>query len=143
MSEQSLAALRTALDERLEMLAEIGESDPQGIGVDHVELRRIGENTGVEELAARICTSEEWERLQRPDRSDRQTCARALTTKEACAKALGTGISEELEWQELEISRLSDRPFRVQCGRHSDRKLYASSGLEEGLAFAVAATFEN
>lgn len=138
----ALHALRQQLEERLSALADIDESEPNGVGVDHIELERIGEHTEVEKIAKTICTPDELERMERPDRSERERVARALSVKEACAKALGTGFSEQLDWTDLEIPRVSSRPFRVHCDRRFDAKIYAASAVSDGRAIAVAATFE-
>lgn len=142
MATKTFENVRRLLAARLEQMTEIGEGSPQGVGVDHIELERVGKNAPVADIADTLASDAEWERLRRDDTPARETCARILTIKEACSKALGTGISEELAWTDLEIPRVSARPFRVRFSRFSRRNLYAISGVADERAFAAAAVFE-
>jgi len=134
-------ALDEALDSALRELDHLGEGEPDGLGIDHVSADRFGENSSVETVVERIATEREWDRLERPDYEDRQIAARLFSVKEAASKALGTGISEELSWTDLAVPRLAERPFRVQCERYDDLRIYAASLLVRGTAVAAAATF--
>lgn len=133
--------LDAALDSALQALDHLGEGEPDGLGIDHIEVGRIGEHAPVDDVVERITSEKEWDRLERPDYETAQIAARILSVKEACAKALGTGISGNLAWEDLAVPRLAERPFRVQCDRYGDLRLYAASALVDGIAVSAAATF--
>jgi len=133
--------LAAALDSALQALDHLGEGEPDGLGIDHIEVDRLGDGAPVEDVVDRIASEKEWDRLERPDFETSEIAARILSVKEACAKALGTGISGGLGWEHLAVPRLAERPFRVQCDRYGDLRLYAASALVSGVAVSAAATF--
>src|SRR5262245_38431704 len=83
-----------------------------GIGSDLVDIRRIErtlERHG-ERFLARIFTDTERARAER--RANRvETYAKRFAAKEACAKALGTGLRQGVFWRDMGVANLpSGRP---------------------------------
>jgi holo-[acyl-carrier protein] synthase len=78
-----------------------------GIGSDICDIRRIAkslERFG-DRFTQRIFT--EGERMKADGRLRRaETYARRFAAKEACAKALGTGIAKGVFWKEMEVVNL-------------------------------------
>ncbi len=78
-----------------------------GIGSDICDIRRIAnslERFG-ERFTHRIFT--EGERAKAEGRATRaETYARRFAAKEACAKALGTGINRGVFWRDMEVVNL-------------------------------------
>lgn len=79
-----------------------------GIGVDIVQVKRVQEvlSRNGEAFLHRILTPREVERLRHRKRRIAETVAGRFSAKEACSKALGTGIGEALSFHDMEI--LSD-----------------------------------
>ena len=133
--------LDRALRSAFEALDHLGEGEPDGIGVDHLELDALGTSEALERTVEETTSEEEWERLERPDFSTPEILGRARTAKRAAAKALGVRIPEDLEWTELTVPRLAERPFRVRYDRYGETRIYVASILVEGTALAAAARF--
>lgn len=86
-----------------------------GIGIDLLEterMRRALERSG-ERFVARVFTVDEaaYCRLQR--RPEQRFAAR-FAAKEALLKALGTGWSRGIGWQEVEVVRASGHPPQIR-----------------------------
>jgi holo-[acyl-carrier protein] synthase len=78
-----------------------------GIGSDICDIRRIAQSLERfgERFTQRIFT--EKERMKAEGRLTRaETYARRFAAKEACAKALGTGIAHGVFWREMEVVNL-------------------------------------
>ncbi len=78
-----------------------------GIGSDLADIRRIETtlNRYGERFLARVFTEIERDKSER--QKDRAACyARRWAAKEACAKALGTGLSMGVAWGEMGVSNL-------------------------------------
>ncbi len=93
-----------------------------GLGVDLVEVGRVArvlERHG-ERFLKRILTPEE--RLFVSKRAEpAQRVAAFFAAKEACLKALGTGL-RGISWQEIEVGhKPSGKPFLVLKGRAQER----------------------
>ncbi|MFL5211997.1 MAG: holo-ACP synthase [Microvirga sp.] len=89
-----------------------------GIGSDLCDIRRIGrsiERFG-ERFTGRIFT--EGERRRSDRRAARaESYARRFAAKEACAKALGTGIRSGVWWRDMGVVNMpSGRPTRKRTG---------------------------
>ncbi len=91
-----------------------------GLGNDLVDIRRIEKTLrrSEERFLARVFTS--WERdraLRRKEsgiRAYASVLAKYFAAKEACSKALGTGISEGVSWQGMGVMSLpSGKPTMV------------------------------
>ena len=94
-----------------------------GIGSDLVDVRRI-ERVIVrhgERFLARIFTATERSRADR--RTDRfETYAKRFAAKEACAKALGTGLRAGVFWRDMGVVNLpSGRPTMELTGGACNR----------------------
>ncbi len=90
-----------------------------GSGIDLVEIERIAQSVERygERFLRRIYTENEISYCQRK-RSSAESFAARFAAKEAGAKALGTGISRGVTWQELQVQRLpGGRPILVLRGR--------------------------
>jgi holo-[acyl-carrier protein] synthase len=89
-----------------------------GIGSDLVDVQRIERVIGRhgERFLARIFTATERARAER--RADRvETYAKRFAAKEACAKALGTGLSAGVFWRDMGVVNLpSGRPTMELSG---------------------------
>jgi holo-[acyl-carrier protein] synthase len=77
----------------------------KGIGTDLIELERI-EAIGVKRLARRILTERELSLKPEQPGREMEYIAGRFAAKEAISKALGTGISRECSFMDIEI--LSD-----------------------------------
>jgi holo-[acyl-carrier protein] synthase len=93
-----------------------------GLGTDLVEIERIRrsvERFG-EQFIVRIYTAGEIAYCTRKKNSAESFAAR-FAAKEAGAKALGTGISRGVSWQELEVGREpGGRPTLLLHGRAAE-----------------------
>ena len=77
-----------------------------GLGSDLVDIRRIERtlNRFGERFIARIFTEEERQKAERRTESVRaSTYAKRFAAKEACAKALGTGIRAGVFWRDMGV----------------------------------------
>ena len=117
--DEAVRAMRAAMDEgRAQVRGMI-----LGIGSDLCDIRRIEhslERFG-DRFTHRIYT--EGERAQeRPPRRPRASYARRFAAKEACAKALGTGLSQGVFWRDMEVVNLpSGRPTMRLTGGALER----------------------
>jgi len=83
-----------------------------GIGSDVTDIRRIEKVIGRhgERFLARIFTDVERSRAERRAKSS-ATYAKRFAAKEACAKALGTGMRKGVWWRDIGVVNLpSGRP---------------------------------
>lgn len=82
-----------------------------GIGTDLCEIERIDEvlKRQGDKFRNRICTKEE-QKLAAARSDAARFYAGRFVAKEACAKALGTGITDRVRWHDIEI--LADRRGR-------------------------------
>lgn len=78
----------------------------KGIGIDIIELSRIGELISRQtKFADRILTPTEKQRFEDlPERRKVEFLAGRFAAKEAFAKAVGTGIGRELSFLDIEIA---------------------------------------
>ena len=94
-----------------------------GIGTDLMEIARIADSIERfgDRFLQRVFTPGEIEYCTRKKNSAESFAAR-FAAKEAGAKALGTGISRGVGWQELEITRNpGERPMLTLKGRAAER----------------------
>ncbi len=99
-----------------------------GIGTDLCDIRRIEktlERFG-DRFRNRVFTPIEQrkaaERQGRGANSSAGTYAKRFAAKEACSKALGTGLSMGMRWTEMGVvNRLSGQPTLKLSGRAADR----------------------
>ena len=94
-----------------------------GVGTDLMEIARIDESIARfgQRFLTRIYTPGEIAFCQRKKNAAESFTAR-FAAKEAAAKALGTGISRGVGWQEIEVvRRQGERPEIVFHGRAAER----------------------
>src|ERR1043166_9270490 len=97
-----------------------------GTGSDLIDIRRVAkviERHG-ERFLGRIFTDIERAKAERRAKSDRMvvaTYAKRFAAKEACAKALGTGIRQGVWWRDMGVVNLpSGRPTMKMTGGAAD-----------------------
>ncbi len=94
-----------------------------GVGSDLCDIRRIQDSLDRfdERFTHRLYTDIERARSER--KQDRAASyAKRFAAKEACAKALGTGISRGVFWRDMGVSNLkSGQPTLVLTGGAADR----------------------
>jgi len=84
-----------------------------GIGSDLIDIRRIEKTLARhgERFVARCFTATERARAERRRRDRAATYAKRFAAKEACAKALGTGMRAGVFWRDMGVVNLpSGRP---------------------------------
>ncbi len=118
-----------------------------GIGTDLIEVERITrslERFG-EQFLRRVYTAGEIAYCQARKKSSSESFAARFAAKEAGAKALGTGISRGVGWQELEVTRRPGQAPQIRLhGRAAEiaaalgiQRLSLSLTHTRGLAMAV------
>ena len=93
-----------------------------GLGADLAEIGRIEKSIARfgDRFLARIYTPAEIAYCARK-KSSAESFAARFAAKEAGAKALGTGISRGVSWQEFEVGReLSGKPILCLSGRAAE-----------------------
>ena len=95
-----------------------------GIGNDLIDIRRIEktlERFG-ERFVERIYTEEERSRAERRPFARAATYAKRFAAKEACAKALGTGLRDGVFWRDMRVANLpSGQPTLTLSGGAAER----------------------
>ncbi|MFT3726871.1 MAG: holo-ACP synthase [Terricaulis sp.] len=90
-----------------------------GIGNDIIDIRRI-ENTLArfgDRFTLRIYTELERRRAERRPNQRAATYAKRFAAKEACAKALGTGLKRGVFWRDMGVANLpSGQPTMALTG---------------------------
>ena len=90
-----------------------------GIGNDLIDIRRVEktlERFG-ERFTNRIFTEEERRRAERRPFNRAATYAKRFAAKEACAKALGTGLRQGVFWRDMKVANLpSGQPTLTLTG---------------------------
>ncbi len=121
----------------------------RGIGTDIVQIKRI--TTAVERqqaFAARILTANELIQFEAA-REPARMLAKRFAAKEACLKALGTGLAKGLSWQDIEITHTEmGQPLLVLSGAAKARadalgvqqaEVSISDEMDYAIAFVVLA----
>jgi len=118
----------------------------QGIGVDLVKIERIDSSLKKygSRFAERILSSNELTEFKR-SANPSNFLAKRFAVKEAVAKAMGTGFSKGLRWQDIELAHLeSGQPIAVLLGKAKQKneenktKIHISLTDEVGLVTAFA-----
>ncbi len=94
-----------------------------GLGTDITEIERIEKSVARfgQRFLHRVFTASEIAYCQRK-KSSAESLAARFAAKEAGAKALGTGISRGVSWQEIEVRREpGQRPTLHLSGRAAER----------------------
>jgi holo-[acyl-carrier protein] synthase len=95
-----------------------------GIGTDLIEIERVQASIDRfgDRFLARLFTPGEIAYCVRKKKGSTESFAARFAAKEAGAKALGTGISRGISWQEFEVRRQpGERPMLHLSGRAADR----------------------
>ena len=95
-----------------------------GLGSDLSDIRRVQKSLDRfgERFLARLFTPGEIAYCQHKRKNSTESFAARFAAKEAGAKALGTGISRGISWQELEVRRQpGERPTLHLSGRAAER----------------------
>ncbi len=90
-----------------------------GIGTDLVQIPRIEQTLARfgERFILRVYTNTERERAERRPEQRAATYAKRFAAKEACAKALGTGLSKGVFWRDMGVCNLqSGAPTMMLTG---------------------------
>jgi holo-[acyl-carrier protein] synthase len=111
-----------------------------GIGSDLVDVRRIEQviDRHGERFLARIFTATERARAER--RADRfETYAKRFAAKEACSKALGTGMRAGVFWRDMGVVNLSSgRPtMRLTGGALKRLQSITPKGCEARIDLSI------
>jgi holo-[acyl-carrier protein] synthase len=95
-----------------------------GVGTDLMEIARIAQSIERfgDRFLERVFTPGEIAYCLRKKKGAAESFAARFAAKEAGAKALGTGISRGVTWQELEVTRSPGRPPHLELsGRAAER----------------------
>lgn len=90
-----------------------------GVGTDTIDIRRIERSLDRfgERFVTRIFTELERSRAERRPTLRAATYAKRFAAKEACAKALGTGLKRGVFWRDMGVANLpSGQPTMVLTG---------------------------
>jgi len=112
-----------------------------GIGSDLVDIRRIDKvlDRHGERFLARVFTATEQARAERRGEGRGATYAKRFAAKEACAKALGTGLRAGVFWRDMGVVNLpSGRPTMKLTGGALERlKAITPAGHEARIDVTV------
>jgi holo-[acyl-carrier protein] synthase len=97
-----------------------------GVGSDLTDIRRIESALARfgDRFVNRLFTEEEKRRAERRDHARVASYAKRFAAKEACAKALGTGIKRGVFWRDMGVSNLAS----------GQPTLHLTGGAEQRLA---------
>jgi holo-[acyl-carrier protein] synthase len=116
-----------------------------GVGSDLIDIRRVGEviERHGERFLERIFTDEERAKAARRSKSDKMvvaTYAKRFAAKEACSKALGTGIRRGVWWRDMGVINLpGGRPTMLLTGGALARlKALTPAGFEAQIDLSIA-----
>jgi holo-[acyl-carrier protein] synthase len=95
-----------------------------GIGSDVIDIRRVEKTLARfgERFTHRVYTEKERMRAERRPRDRAATYAKRFAAKEACSKALGTGIRRGVFWRDMGVANLaSGQPTMALTGGAAQR----------------------
>jgi holo-[acyl-carrier protein] synthase len=90
-----------------------------GVGSDIIDIRRIEDTLARfgDRFTTRVYTEKERARAERRPEQRAATYAKRFAAKEACAKALGTGLKRGVFWRDMGVANLpSGQPTMVLTG---------------------------
>ncbi|OQW56944.1 MAG: holo-ACP synthase [Proteobacteria bacterium HN_bin10] len=90
-----------------------------GIGSDIIDIRRIERTLARfgDRFVQRIYTEKERARAERRPHERAATYAKRFAAKEACSKALGTGLKQGVFWRDMGVANLpSGQPTMILTG---------------------------
>lgn len=97
----------------------------KGLGTDIVTIQRIEDSYKrlAERFSQRILTAQELQELSQSNQPERYL-AKRFCVKEACTKALGTGIGRGVSWQHMQIEHDQyGKPLLILTGGALQRML--------------------
>lgn len=95
-----------------------------GIGSDLIDIRRIERalDRHGDRMLKRLYTAEEQRRSERRPAQRAASYAKRFAAKEACCKALGTGIRRGVYWRDMGVANLrSGQPTMILTGGAAQR----------------------
>lgn len=95
-----------------------------GIGSDIIDIRRIERTLARfgDRFTHRVYTELERSRAERRPHERAATFAKRFAAKEACSKALGTGLKKGVFWRDMGVANLkSGQPTMVLTGGAAER----------------------
>ena len=95
-----------------------------GIGSDIIDIRRIERTLARfgDRFTHRVYTELERARAERRPHERAATFAKRFAAKEACSKALGTGLKQGVFWRDMGVANLkSGQPTMVLTGGAAER----------------------
>lgn len=105
-----------------------------GLGNDLIDIRRIEKTLDRfgERFILRVFTEHESRRAERRPMNRAATYAKRFAAKEACAKALGTGMRHGVAWRDMGVINLpTGRPtLRLRGGAARRLAMLTPSGFE-------------
>ena len=104
-----------------------------GIGMDLIEIARVGRAMRNDRFLDRIYTGGERERIAAKGAAGIKTAAGYLAAKEAAAKALGTGFKDFMPWDVEVVAEESGRPS-IRLHRGAAARMEALGGARILLA---------
>jgi len=116
-----------------------------GVGVDHIEIDRLRSvvERFPERFIRRIFTAEEQDYFERKFNRFESMASR-FAAKEACMKALGTGLSMGIKWTDIAVKRTGGPPRLSLSGQArkilenmGGKKLHVSLSHSRSSAVAV------
>ncbi|WP_257165618.1 holo-ACP synthase [Bradyrhizobium sp. SRS-191] len=115
-----------------------------GIGSDLIDIRRVGEviERHGERFLNRIFTPAERAKAERRAKNEKMviaTYAKRFAAKEACSKALGTGIRQGVWWRDMGVVNLpGGRPTMQLTGGAAERlKALVPEGHEARIDLSI------
>ncbi|BAM89273.1 acyl carrier protein synthase [Bradyrhizobium oligotrophicum S58] len=115
-----------------------------GIGSDLIDIRRVGEviERHGERFLNRIFTEAERAKAERRAKNEKMvvaTYAKRFAAKEACSKALGTGIRQGVWWRDMGVVNLpGGRPTMQLTGGAAERlKALTPEGHEARIDLSI------
>ncbi len=96
-----------------------------GIGTDIIDIRRVERVLARhgERFLKKVFTEEERAYAQRRPRLLAATLAKRFAAKEACAKALGTGLGQGVRWKDIGVVRSRMGPPELQLAGGAAERL--------------------
>lgn len=108
-----------------------------GIGTDICSVKRIQEllEKNGDQFINRIFTQDE---INSGNTENANFVARRFAAKEACAKAIGTGIGSQLSFQDISIERVGNKPPAIKMHNENFKHLRFNLSISDEKEYAVA-----
>lgn len=119
-----------------------------GTGIDMTDIRRIESALGEfgERFEARLFTSKERAKAHSRKEAGAQaiaaTYAKRFAAKEACAKALGTGMRQNISWHDIEVGNNTlEKPSITLSGAAAKRLATLAAGRQTHIHLSLSDEF--